>query len=255
MPVLRAGAGLSPRRATHFLLLRQKKVSKEKATLSLRPLRGAKGQTCAVAVAGCAAELALRWRAPLGQPRRVRSRSTRAPTRVPPRNRPGAGAARRGGGQTTEQPHGSSLRSTLQRFCAVPALVTSAMRMRPRDGAERSNGPNGCTLPIPSVCAEERRAWGGVCRRTHASWTDSLRLFEQSAAGAQRVPQRAPRTSTTGCPVAKRRGRRQWGRPFFGDFLLATQKKVTRTPGDSRPPPSTEARRQTSRQAPARPPY
>jgi len=35
------------RRATHFLLLRQKKVSKEKATLSLRPLRFAAGQTCA----------------------------------------------------------------------------------------------------------------------------------------------------------------------------------------------------------------
>ncbi len=112
-----------------------------------------------------------------------------------------------------------------------PASATpSARRLRPRTGAERSKGPNGCPLPIPSVCAEERRAW----RRTHASWTDSLRLFERSAAGAQRVPQRAPRTSTTGCPVAKRRGRRQRGRPFFGDFLSATRKKVTRTPGDSR---------------------
>ena len=57
MPVRGAGAGLSPRRATHFLLLRQKKVSKEKATPSLRPLRFAKGQTCVGTVAGCAAEL------------------------------------------------------------------------------------------------------------------------------------------------------------------------------------------------------
>ena len=38
MPLHGAGAGLSPRRATHFLLLRQKKVSKEKATpLSASP--------------------------------------------------------------------------------------------------------------------------------------------------------------------------------------------------------------------------
>jgi len=120
---------------------------------------------------------------------------------------------------------------------AAPVASGAWLRLRPRSWAERSKGPNGCPLPIPSVCAEERRAWGGVCRRTHASWTDSLRLSERSAAGAQRVPQRAPRTSTAGCPEAKRRGRRQWGRPFFGDFLLASQKKVTRTPGDSRPPP------------------
>jgi hypothetical protein len=37
--------------------------------------------------------------------------------------------------------------------------------------------------------------------------------------------------STAGCPVAKRRGRRQWGRPFFAHFLLAKQKKVSRPPG------------------------
>jgi hypothetical protein len=37
--------------------------------------------------------------------------------------------------------------------------------------------------------------------------------------------------STAGCPVAKRRGRRQWGRLFFAYFLLAKQKKVGRPPG------------------------
>ena len=45
------------RRASNFLLLRQKKVTKEKATPSLRPLRFAPGQTCVVSVAGCAVEL------------------------------------------------------------------------------------------------------------------------------------------------------------------------------------------------------
>ncbi|MET3913928.1 hypothetical protein ABID97_000710 [Variovorax sp. OAS795] len=37
--------------------------------------------------------------------------------------------------------------------------------------------------------------------------------------------------STAGCPVAKRRGRRQWGRLFFAYFLLAKQKKVSPPPG------------------------
>ncbi|MEO8013782.1 MAG: hypothetical protein ABI642_06530, partial [Polaromonas sp.] len=40
--------------------------------------------------------------------------------------------------------------------------------------------------------------------------------------------------STAGCPGAKRRGPRPSGRLFFGDFLLAKQKKVTcrrATPG------------------------
>jgi hypothetical protein len=39
----RSGAALSPRRATHFLLLRQEKVSKEKATLLSASLRCATG--------------------------------------------------------------------------------------------------------------------------------------------------------------------------------------------------------------------
>jgi hypothetical protein len=101
---------MSPRRARHFSLPRQRKVPQRKAPPRLRPLRAAKGHTCAGSVAGCAAELAARWRAPLDQPRRVRARSTRAATRVPPRNHPDAGAARRGWG--AQQPRGSSLRST-----------------------------------------------------------------------------------------------------------------------------------------------
>ncbi len=103
MPGLRAEARESPRRARYFSLLRQRKVPKRKATPSLRPLRGAKGQTCGVSVAGCAAELTSRWRASFKQLRRVSSRSTRAATRVPPRNRPAAGAASRGG--TAEHPN------------------------------------------------------------------------------------------------------------------------------------------------------
>jgi len=53
--------------------------------------------------------------------------------------------------------------------CARPRL-RSAWRSRPRDGAERSDGPCGCPLPgFPSVCAwgAQGAGWRG-CRRTHA---------------------------------------------------------------------------------------
>ena len=80
--------------------------------------------------------------------------------------------------------------------------------------------------PCPSGCAEEHRVWRIRAR-------DCL-----SEASSSETP---PNPSTAGCPVAKRRGRRQWGRPFFGTFLSATRKKGTRMPGDSRPPPSTQA--------------
>jgi hypothetical protein len=46
------GSRVSPRRATHFLLLRQKSVSKEKATRSLGPLRCATGQPAVLGVSG-----------------------------------------------------------------------------------------------------------------------------------------------------------------------------------------------------------
>ena len=52
----------------------------------------------------------------------------------------------------------------------------------------------------------------------------------------------APRNRTdAGLPLRNAKGSQTGGRLFFGDFLLAKQKKVTRSPGDSRPPPSTEA--------------
>ena len=158
---LSAGAGLSPRRARYFSLLRQRKVPKRKATPSLRPLRCAKGQTCGVSVAGCAAELTSRWRAPFRQLRRVSSRSMGASTPMPPRNRPAAGAAT-GGGQprTAEQPHGSSLRSTqsAQREALAPVKRGRAKRW-----------PVWMSVPHP-LCMRRgaQRAGWRVCRRTHA---------------------------------------------------------------------------------------
>ena len=65
-------------------------------------------------------------------PRRVSSRSTRAPTRVPPHNRPAAGASSRGEEPNIQQPN-----SHTGHRCARPSF-RSAWRLRPRDGAERS---------------------------------------------------------------------------------------------------------------------
>src|SRR6478672_13060135 len=104
----RAEAGSRPA-ASDFLLLRQKKVTKEKATPSLRPLRGAKGQTCVGAVAGCAAELTARCALRSDNHGELDNEACALRRACSPRNRPAAGAASRGG--TAEQPHGPSLRS------------------------------------------------------------------------------------------------------------------------------------------------
>jgi len=72
---------------------------------------------------------------------------------------------------------------------------------------------------IPSGCAEGRSV-SRIRARSCLSGTQWSEFCE--------TPRNA---STAGCPVAKRRGRRQRGRLFFGYFLLAKQKKVTRPPG------------------------
>ena len=52
----------------------------------------------------------------------------------------------------------------------------------------------------------------------------------------------APRNRhDAGLPRSEAQGSQTGGRLFFGDFLLAKQKKVTRMPGDSRLPHSTRA--------------
>jgi len=169
-------------------------------------------------------------------PRRVRARSTRAATRVPPHNRPAAGAASRGG--TAEHPNGPT------GHCFARPRLRSAWRvaLAPaiRGRAQRWPVWMFCS-PSPSGCAEERRVWR---IRARVCLSDAQR---------RELSETPPNPSTAGCPVAKRRGRRQWGRFLFGDFLLARQEKVTRMPGDSRPPPSTQAQRPIHPKGPTTP--
>ena len=148
-------------------MLRQKKVTKEKATPSLRPLRGAKGQTRVGAVAGCAVELtALRCSfvqtATASQfTRHGRCDAHAHPITAPPQAQP-AGV----GSRTSKQPDIHS-----GHRCARPSL-RSAWRLRPRDGAERSAAkqwPVWMSLGFPSGCAWGAQGAGWrVCRRTHA---------------------------------------------------------------------------------------
>ena len=164
VPGLSAGAGLSPRRARYFSLLRQRKVPKRKATPSLRPLRGAKGQTCVVSVAGCAVELtALRCSFVQTSTASQLTKHGRFdahahPTTAPPQAQPA------GGGQpniqTTEQPN-----IHLGHRCARPKLC-SAWRLRPRVGAERSEAKQwpvwmsvwGSLLRVPRSAGQGGRA-------------------------------------------------------------------------------------------------
>ncbi len=148
MPGLRVGAGECARRRSNFLSLRHrvagpKKVTKERATPSLRPLRGAKGQTCVGAIAGCAAKLTAR---------RGRFVQTAAASQMTKHGRTGAHATpqpprrrRSHRGWTSEQPNLQTATRVVAALDPVSA-APSARRLRPRSGAERSDGPKGCWL-------------------------------------------------------------------------------------------------------------
>ena len=140
MPVPRTGAGMCARRRSNFLLLRQKKVTKEKAPPSLRPLRFATGQTCVGAAAGCAVELAslLRSAARTATASQItkhgRSDAHAHPATAPTQAQPA------GDSRTSKHPLGSSLRSTRQ-------------QLRPARGAcAREVGPSAATARV-DVCS------------------------------------------------------------------------------------------------------
>jgi len=171
-------AGGSPA-ATHFLLLRQKKVSKEKATpLSATPaLRS--GATCGA-------------RSSRG---RARTRYAQTIARPDPSSPALLGAARRGGGPDTKSDSGEDAQS-----------ASSPPRIR-----IRSQSPLGW--------AEERR---------------SKRMRARDCLSRRRVRVRPRFDRAPQVARSEAKGPRLSGRLFFGDFLLATQKKVTcrrATPG------------------------
>ncbi len=150
--------------------------------------------------------------------------------------------------RSSAHPEGQREQNIHTGLCFARPSLRSAWRLRPRDRAERSNGPNGCWLfgcsavhPLLAAPAAGRLRGG---TRVGAR---VLRALTRRGCQNEAAPQRsefhgAPRNRhDAGLPRSEAQGSQTGGRLFFGDFLLAKQKKVTRTPGDSRPPPSTRA--------------
>ena len=228
MPLPRAGAGCSPRRARHFSLLRQRKVPKRKAPPSLRPLRCATGQTCGGAVAGCAVELALLLRS---------AAQTATASQITKHGRTGAHATpqpprRRRSQQGVNTPTAIRVVAALDPACAVPC----ARRLRPQQRAERSNGPNGCLAAHP------------LCMRRGAQRPadQGSRLSERSA--AQRVRARPRWTRAPQVARSEAQGRRQWGRLLLPSFLGDARKEGA-PPGahpGRRPQPRHRAKKASS---------
>ena len=172
------------RLASNFLLLRQKKVTKEKATPSLRPRRFAPGQTCGGVVVGCAVELALRCarRSDIHGESVDEVWALRRP--CSPHNRPAVGTASRGwtaeqpNSRTAGHPFGPLLRS------AVPAQRVALTPAR-RGRAQRSEAMARVDVRFWVPFCACREAQGRGCVRvpkdTRTSCTDLPQLFERSA--------------------------------------------------------------------------
>ena len=215
------------RRRSNFLSLRRKKVTKERATPSLRPLRCATGQTCGGALAGCAVELALLLRS---------AARTATASQMTKHGRTGAHATPQPPRRRRSQ-QGVNTQTAIRVFAALdPKNAAPCARcLRAQQRAERSNGPRGglaVWLPHP------------LCMRRGAQRPadQGSRLSERSAAQRGRARPRWTRAPQVARSEAQ--GRRQWGRLFFAYFLLAKQKKVSRPPG--RTPGSRPQQRHTA---------
>ena len=181
------------RRRSNFLSLRRKKVTKERATPSLRPLRCATGQTCGGALAGCAVELALLLRS---------AARTATASQITKHGRTGAHATPQPPRRRRSQ-QGVNIQTAIRVFAALdPARAAPcSRRLPPQQRAERSNGPSGCLdvrLPIPSVCAEER---SGQRIRARDCLSGAQRSeFERDPAGREhrRLPEAKRRDADSG---------------------------------------------------------
>ena len=219
-----AGAGRCARRRSNFLLLRHrmagpKKVTKEKATPLSASLRFASGN--------------LRCSRPAGSRsnslRCASLRQSRALIRWPLRS----SAHTEGmGRRTAEQP--TSIRAIAS---LGPILRAQVPRVgHSADWVERSDDPCGCLdVRLSTPCwLRLRRGGCGVSMGVGAPMLRDLtrRGCPSGAAQQQSEFHGAPRTRpVAGLPPRTAWGSQTGGRLFFGDFLLAKQKKVTAPPG------------------------
>ncbi len=200
---------VSARRPSSFLLPRQKKRTKEKATRVRVSLRCAKGnlrcsrragnlqtrlslQTCSLLIPPAAALLGTR----------TRERGETSP-------RFALGFDRRANNFYATATATATART---RTIGVSTLSGSPLHLRWCEAPAAAPVP-----PLPCGCAEQRsgaRKKRDACLSPQGEFADRPRF-----------------ASSAGCPVAQRRGRRHQGRLSFGDFSLAKQRKVPRPPG------------------------
>ena len=213
------------RRRSNFLLRRQEKVTKEKATLhaaSPHALAGVWGNLRCSRPAGSRSN-SLRFTA---------LKQSRALIRWPLRS----SAHTEGMGEPNSRTAPRAIASLgpllwAQAPCAGRSLF----------GVERSDDPNGCLAVHPLLAAPAAgRLRGGMGARAPMLRDLTRRGCPSGAAQQQSEFHGAPRNRpAAGLPRSEAQGSQTGGRLFFGDFLLAKQKKVTRMPGDSRLPHST----------------
>ena len=219
MPLRGAGAGECARRRSNFLLLRQKKVTKEKATpLSASPaLRY--GATCGARGQGALRNSLRACGAPLKQPQRVSSRSacvlrhTRHPARCAPRR------IQRGWGTDIHTGH----RFARPRF-------TGASASRCADWVERSEDPCGCSAvlgcPPPVAAPAAGRLRGGMGVEAPMLRHLTRRGCPSGAAQQQSEFHGAPRKRTdAGLPRSEAKGSQTGGRLLLPSFLGDARKE------------------------------
>jgi len=235
---LRAGAGVCARRRSNFLSLRRKKVTKERATLlsvmeywgqtpiSLRCFAphppGAPKARWNGALTPKSNACDARSRGALRNSLRAfalrsNSRSESVNEGVCPsaHARPAPCASRHG--QKGPRQYGPSLRS------APLGQALRAAKTRPSAAMAR-------VVPNPLLDAPVAECLRGGMRVGARMLRQLIRrICPNEALQARSELCGAPRKCfAAGCPVAQRRGRRQQGRLLFGDFLLATKRKLLR---------------------------
>ena len=204
-----------------FFRVAERKEPKKGRPHCLRPLRFATGQPAVLGFGGVSLELA-----PFHFAQTIASPDPPNPALL--------GASR--GAKGAEQPLGPSLRSAHSRGRKRHAL---------RGPSRAQRWPEWLFGCPPPCWLRLRRGGCGVSTRVEARVLRELtrRGCLNEAATQRSEFHGAPRNRhDAGLPRSEAQGSQTGGRLFFGDFLLAKQKKVTRSPGDSRPPPSTKAR-------------
>ena len=212
---------MSPRRATHFSLLRQRKVSKRKAPLLCVTPTLRVGATCDARSRGVPRNSLRACGAPFKQTRQVRPRSMRV-LRHACHPAPCASRHAQKGTRGSDSHPGHR--------CARPGL-RGAKRLR-RSGPSAAMARVDVRLSNPLWLRLRRGDCGVACAAGHTLRELARRGCPSEAPRARSEFHGAPRKRpAAGLPRSAAKGSQTWGRFLFGDFLLARQEKVTAPPG------------------------